>query len=163
LLETIIGKKPQAKVLEEFEKNYVKKGKFTPQHMRILRDVIVAKAEFKKGKMNAHKVDEARKNAVILINDLIEYQQRCDLSVFEKGRVRLKYDKDKIAEGIICNGDFFLIKENKIRKINEKASDSTLEELNSSLEKQKSQKDLHINPHVFELLKKELGDFEIIL
>jgi predicted nucleotidyltransferase len=29
LLHTIIGKKPQAKVLEEFEKNYVKKGKFT--------------------------------------------------------------------------------------------------------------------------------------
>ena len=163
LLNVLVGKKPQTKVLEEFEKDYVKKGKFTNQHLRIIKDVITAKAEFKKGKMNSHKVDEARKNAVILINDLVEYQQRQDLSIFEKGKLRIKYDKDKIAEGIVCNGDFFLIRENKIRKINRKISDSTLEELNSSLEKQKSQKDLHINPEVFELLKKELGEFEIIL
>jgi len=163
LLNVLVGKQPPVKVLEEFEKDYVKKGKFTNQHLRIIKDVITAKAEFKKGKMNSHKVDEARKNAVILINDLIEYQQRQDLSIFEKGKLRIKYDKDKVAEGIVCNGDLFLIRENKIRKINKKISDSTLEELNSSLEKQKSQKDLHINPEVFELLKKELGEFEIIL
>lgn len=163
LLTTLIGKKPQAKILEDFEKIYVKKGKFTNQHLRIIKDVITAKAEFKKGKMNAHKVDEARKNAVILINDLIEYQQRQDLSVFEKGKLKIKYGKDKLAEGIICNGKFFLIRENKISKIDEKISDSTLEDLNSSLENQKSQKEFNINPKVFETLKKEIGDFEISL
>jgi predicted nucleotidyltransferase/uncharacterized protein (UPF0332 family) len=163
LLNTLVGKKPQSKVLEDFEKGYVKTGKFTQQHLRIIRDVIVAKADFKKGKMNAHKVDEARKNAVILINDLIEYQQRQDLSVFEKGKLKIKYEKGKLAEAIICNGNFFLIRENKISKIGEKILDSTLEELNSCLEKQKSQKEFNINPKVFEILKKELGDFEILL
>ncbi len=163
LLHTIIGKKPQAKVLEEFEKNYVKKGKFTQQHIRILKNITVAKAEFKKGKMSSHKIDEARRNANILINDLIEYQQRCDLSIFEKGKIKIKYDKDKIAEGIICDGNLFLIRENKIKKINENVSDSTLEELNSSLEKQKEQKEILLNPKIFELLKKELGNFEVYL
>ena len=35
--------------------------------------------EFKKGKSNPHKVEEARKNANILMNELTEYNQRCDL------------------------------------------------------------------------------------
>jgi hypothetical protein len=113
--------------------------------------------------MSSHKIDEARRNANILINDLIEYQQRCDLSIFEKGKIKIKYDKDKIAEGIICDGNLFLIRENKIKKINENVSDSTLEELNSSLEKQKEQKEILLNPKIFELLKKELGNFEVYL
>ena len=41
------------------------------------------------------KVDEVRKNASILINDLIEYSQRCELLPLEKGRMRIKYDEKK--------------------------------------------------------------------
>ena len=79
LLKTMFGKKSQAIIISEFEKNLVKKGKFSPQHLRILKNIVGARTEFKKGKLNSHKVDEARKNASILINDLIEYNQRCDL------------------------------------------------------------------------------------
>ena len=79
LLKIMLGKKSQAILIENFEKEFVKKGKFTSQHLRILKDVVGARADFKKGKLNAHKVDEARKNARILINDLIEYNQRIDL------------------------------------------------------------------------------------
>ncbi len=80
LLKTMLGKKAQAVIISDFEKNFVKKGKFSPQHLRILKDIISARTQFKKGKLNSHKVDEARKNASILINDLIEYNQRCDLA-----------------------------------------------------------------------------------
>ncbi len=162
LLETIIGKKPQQKMIEEFEKDYVKKGKFTHQHMRILNDIIGAKVEFKKGKMSSHKVDEARKNAVILINDLIEYQQRCDLAVLEKGRLKIKYGGDKTAEAIVCNSYFFLIRGNKIEKIENKLLESSMEELNSAIEKQRANKDIRVDPKAFDILRKELGDFEII-
>jgi uncharacterized protein (UPF0332 family) len=79
LLKSMLGKKSQAELISYFEKKFVKTGKFTQQHLRILKDVVSAKAEFKKGKSNFHKVDEARKNAGILINDLIEYNQRCEL------------------------------------------------------------------------------------
>ena len=79
LLKAMFGNKSQDAVIEEFENELVKKAKFSPQHLRILKDIVHARAEFKKGKSNIHKVDEARKNASILINDIIEYNQRCDL------------------------------------------------------------------------------------
>ncbi|MFH1608295.1 MAG: nucleotidyltransferase domain-containing protein [archaeon] len=79
LLKTIVGKKAQKQMIEDFENDFVKKGKFAPQSLKILNNVVSARAQFKKGKLNAHKVDEARKDAGILINDLIEYNQRCDL------------------------------------------------------------------------------------
>ncbi len=79
ILKTMIGNKSKDKIISEFEKNFVKKGKFAPQHLRILKNIVSARADFKKGKLNSHKVDEARKNASILINDLIEYNQRCEL------------------------------------------------------------------------------------
>ena len=81
LLKTIVSARTQEKMVEEFEANYIKKGKFTQNSLRILKDIITARADFKKGKLNAHKVDDARKNAAILLNDLIEYNQRCELNL----------------------------------------------------------------------------------
>jgi len=79
LLETIVGKKPKDKMIEEFEKKFVKKGKLAPLDLRILKEVASAKKQFKQKKLNSYKVDSVRKNAMILINDLIEYNQRCEL------------------------------------------------------------------------------------
>jgi len=79
LLKTIVKAKSQVAIIDEFEKDFVKKGKFAPQNLRILRDIVRARSQFKKGKLNSHAVNEARKNASILINDLIEYNQRCEL------------------------------------------------------------------------------------
>jgi len=166
LLGIILGKKSQEKTIEEFEKVLVKTGKLSSQSLRILRDVVNAKKEFKKGKLNSHKVDEARKNATILINDLIEYSQRKDLVVMEKSRMRLKYElrgKENFAELIITNGESFLINGNIIKKITDKVESSNMQELSEAVEKQKSEKNIQVNPQVFELLKKELGNFEVIL
>jgi uncharacterized protein (UPF0332 family) len=78
LLKGMFGNKSQEALIDNFE-NLVKKAKFSPQHLRILKDVIHARTEFKKGKSDTHKIDQARKNASILINDLIEYNQRSDI------------------------------------------------------------------------------------
>ena len=75
-----MGKKAQGAMVDSFEKDLIKKGKMPPQDLRILKNIISARADFKKGKLNVHKVDEARKNAAILMNDLIEYNQRCDMA-----------------------------------------------------------------------------------
>lgn len=80
LMRILVNKKSQEAIIKTFEEDFVKKGKFSPYHMRTLRDVIKARTEFKKGKLNMHHVDEARKNAQILINDVIEYNQRCELA-----------------------------------------------------------------------------------
>jgi len=79
LLKAMFGNKSQDAIITEFETQLVKKAKFAPQHLRILKDIVHARAEFKKGKSDTHKVDQARKSASILINDIIEYNQRCDL------------------------------------------------------------------------------------
>ncbi len=79
LLKTLCGNKSQEGIINEFEDKFVKKGKFAPQHLRILKDIVHARAEFKKGKSDVHKVDDARKNASILINDIIEFNQRCEM------------------------------------------------------------------------------------
>ena len=124
------------------------------------------KKEFKKGKSNSHKIDEARKNSMILINDLIEYSQRKDLASLEKSRMRLKYKeegKEKFAELIISEEKSFLVRGEVIKKITNNIEDSNVQELSEAVEKQKIKQNLQINPRVFELLKKELGEFEIIL
>ena len=79
ILKTMFGKKSQSVIIEEFDKTLVKKGKMSPLDLRILKAIVTARADFKKGKLNVHKVDEARKSASILINDLIEYNQRYEL------------------------------------------------------------------------------------
>ncbi len=80
LLKNMLGNKSQEAIVEDFEKQFVKKAKFSPQHLRLLKDIVHARTEFKKGKLESHKIDEARRNASILINDLIEYNQRCELA-----------------------------------------------------------------------------------
>jgi predicted nucleotidyltransferase len=92
LLKSMFGNKSQDVLIEEFEKQFVKKAKFAPQHLRILRDIVHARAEFKKGKLDVHKVDDARKSASILINDIIEYNQRCEL-IFKKSEQSEKSEK----------------------------------------------------------------------
>lgn len=140
----------------------MKTGKFTPQHLRILKKIIEARKEFKKGKSTSHKIDEARKNASILINDLIEYSQRCDLVSLEKSRMKIKYGKDKVAELLTCEGKSFLFADNTIKKLTNKIENSDMKEVSEAIEEQKKKKTVEINPKVFDLLKKEIGEFEIV-
>ena len=104
-----------------------------------------------------------RKNSMILINDLIDYTQRCDLAAFEKSRLVLKYGNGKVAELVNADGFSFLLKENKIFKLKTKVENSDMNELAQALEKQKNKKRVEIDSNVFSLLKKELGDYEIVM
>ena len=162
LLSSMFGKKSQAQLILDFEKNLVKKGKMTQQHFKILKNIISARAEFKKGKLDAHKVDDARKEAVMLINDMIEFSQRCDLISFEKGKMGLKF-KHGTGELMISGEKTFLFKDNKVFKVANKIENSNMNEVSEALEAQKNKKELEFNPKIFEVLKKEFGDFEIVL
>lgn len=162
LLSSIFGKKPQQQLILEFEKNLVKKGKMTQQHLRILKNIITARTEFKKGKLDAHKVDNARKEASTLINDLIEFSQRCDMVSLEKGRMKLKFKNDN-GELLLSGEDAFFFKDNKVFKVNSKLEESNMEEVSKAMEVQKNKKDVEFNSRVFDVIKKELGEFEVVL
>jgi len=171
LLEAILGKKAQAAIIQDFE-NLVKGGKFTQNHLKILNEVVHAKTEFKKGKLDSRKVDEARKNASILINDLIDYSQRADLMSAERGRMKLIYQKEgkhAVAELLSCNGASFLIYASNfaaggaVKKITDKIENSSMKEVSEYVERQKLSKSVGVNPRVFELVRRELGDYEILV
>ncbi|MFA5953388.1 MAG: nucleotidyltransferase domain-containing protein [Candidatus Pacearchaeota archaeon] len=162
LIKIIVGKKSQEQTINDFEKNFVKKGKFSPQDLRILREIVSARNEFKKGKSDSHKIDRARKDGEILINNLVEYSQRCDLVSIEKGRMKLKL-KDKVIEIISSGGKTFVFDAGTVKKITNKIEESSMEEVEQSIKDQKEKKNIEINLKVFEILKKEFGDFEILI
>ncbi len=166
LLKEISGKKAQKDLLPTLE-SLVKSGKFTPQNLRIFRDIVKAREDFKKGKLNAQKVDEVRRNASILVNALTEYAQRAELASLERSRMRLMHKnngKNVIAEILNTNdASFLFLHDGIIKKLTNKVEDSNMDEVQRHVEQQRSQKSLNVNPRVFELAKKVLGDFEIVL
>ncbi|PJA71220.1 hypothetical protein CO153_02680 [Candidatus Pacearchaeota archaeon CG_4_9_14_3_um_filter_30_11] len=161
LLKNILGNKSVEKLIQEFEKEYIKKSKFTNQHLRILKDVVKSKKEFKKGKSESHKIDRVRKDADILIKDLTEFVQRKELIALNKGKMVLK-TKDKKIEIINADGKTFIFEGNLIKKVEEKVEESSLEELEKALLKQKEKDEVEIDPKIFEILKKEYGKFDIL-
>ena len=162
LLKSILGNKSQAKLVEEFDKDYVKKGKFSPQDSRILKAIISARNEFKKGKSDSQKIDRARKEAEVLINDLVEFSQRKDLISLDRGKMFLKF-KDGNAELLNCDGNTFFFKDNKVFKITDKIENTDMDEVSKCMTKQKETKDIHINPRVFMVIEKKFGDFEVLI
>lgn len=166
LLEKIIGKKPKRQLIESFESELVRKGVLPEQSLRTFKDVINAENEFKKGKSNIHKVDEARKNATILIGELIDYSQRRDLSLMEKARIKIKYNekgKERLASIIAASGQVFFVTKDEVRKVTNKLEKSNSKELSNSMEIQKPGKENEINAKIFDVLRKHIGDFEILL
>ncbi len=162
LLKNMMGKEPQDKLVDKFEKEYVKKGKFTNQHLRILKDLADLKKEYKKGKTTTQRIDRIRRDATTLVSALIEFTQRCDLATLDKSRMILK-TKDGIVELLNVSGKTFMIRGTEVKKIENKVEDSTMAELTQAVDAQKAQQNVIIKPKVFELLKKELGEFEIVL
>jgi len=162
LLKSVVGKKSREETINIFEKDFVKKGKFNPQDLRILKNVVAAREDFKKGKADSQRIDRARKDAEILINNLVEFSQRCDLVSLEKGRMRLKL-KDKAVELLSCDNKTFLFDSGTVKKVTTKLENSSMEEVEKSIQAQKSKETVEIDPKIFEVLKKELGNFEILI
>jgi predicted nucleotidyltransferase/uncharacterized protein (UPF0332 family) len=162
LLKILVGKKSQEQTISSFEKEYVLKGKFSPQDLRVLKNLISAREEFKKGKSDSRKIDRARKDAEILINNLVEFSQRQDLVSMEKGKMMLKF-KEGSGEILNCNGETFLFKDNQVFKITDKVENSDMNEVSKGMECQKTKKEVEVKPRIFEIIKKKFGDFEITL
>jgi len=161
LLKNIIGKKSVENLVKDFEKDYVKKSKFTNQHLRILKDVIKMKKEFKKNKSDSHKIDRVRKDADILIKDLTEFVQREEMDKMSRGKMILKTKETKI-EIVNADGRTFVFDGNSIKKVDGKVVSSSLEEFEKALAKQKNLSNVEINPKVFSVLEKEYGKFEVL-
>src|SRR3989344_8845807 len=168
LLKAIFREDSEEKLARLFKSELVDSGLLNPAHASVLKNVFKFKnltrekkkldnAETKQG------IEDLRKNASILIRDLVEYRQRDELSKIEKGRFRLKTAKGDVYELILTKDGAFLIDKASIRIIKEKIKDSSEKELSEALAKHVQEKDIKIDHKVFHILERELGEFDVMV
>ena len=104
--------------------------------------------------------ESLRKDSVYLIQDLVEYGQRKELGLLQKTKVVITY-KGKHAE-LFLTQPVFLVEGDKIKKITNKVEKSDANELNKALSEYKGRR-VVIDAKLMNVLKKELGDFDIAL
>ena len=96
LLEKILGKGSEQKLIERFEKELIKKGKMPPRTLETLKEISKIRKQ-KKIRLAKHELAVLRKDAFLLTSLLIDYTQRRELLKLNK--IKIKYRKDnKIIE-----------------------------------------------------------------
>jgi predicted nucleotidyltransferase/uncharacterized protein (UPF0332 family) len=160
LLKGLFGNKPENQLVKAFEKELVNKGRTDPRFLHVLNELISCRKKYKgKKKPSTYEVEQVRKNAVQLTNNLIEYGQRCELSDLQRSKVILTY-KNKKAD-LFLTKPAFLVKEGKIKKVTDKVEDADRDEFENIIRQQKGKTE-KLTPKIMAVLKKELGDFEIL-
>jgi len=163
LLENLFGKKSKKQLIETFEKELVKKSKIPSKMLSVLKDIDKVCKEFKKGKASKSHIENARKNASVLINHLIDYGQRCDLVSIDKARMQIITKDKQRFELLMTDSGAFLIQGMNVRKITDKIQASTIGEFNEALKVQKGKLQTQVSGKVFDVLKAEFGEFEIVI
>lgn len=165
ILKNLFGNKSEADMVKTFEKELVNRGRTDPKNLVVLNEVIDAKKKYSsKKKPTKYELEDIRKNATYLINNLIEYGQRCDLVEIKKMQVKVGYrkdGKDKHVE-LYLTDPAFVFDEFRIKKISNtgKIEEAKQEDFESILSLQKG-KPNKISAEILNALKKEYGDIEI--
>jgi len=131
----------------------------------VLKEIVKAKQDYKKGKLSKQEIDRVRKDAYEFIRALTEYEQRRNLLLTEKSKFRIKFG-DKQAELFIFEDSAFLIAGEKkevlkadLRK--KKLEASSMEELAEKLKN--LPKELELSIEKISEIKKIFGkDFTFI-
>jgi hypothetical protein len=160
LLKNTLGESNEKKLMEKFQEK-IKQGIFPHIMEKILKELIKAKLDMKK--LSKNEVETIRKNSSILMNNLVEYSQRCELVKTEKGRFKIK-TKNKLHELLVIGENAFLLDEREILKIEgNKLVKSNMEELSEKITQNKDAREVKRNKDIFEALKRQFGDYEIVL
>ncbi|MBM3232640.1 hypothetical protein FJZ18_00540 [Candidatus Pacearchaeota archaeon] len=162
LLKTFFGNQRQQELVKSFESQMIKKGKISGRFSSVMKELVNLKKKVTSGKMNSFESDRAKKDALELINALVEYAQRADLISTEKGMVQITYAGNRKAELVLMGRVNFLVEGKDINKISEgKLVLSTQEEFDKVLSENKGKLTAKVSGELFHLLEKELGKFEL--
>jgi len=161
IMKALFGNKKENQLVRDYEKEIINKGKGNPKFLHTLNELIALKKKYNSKKApGILEFERIRKESVYLIESLIEYGQRKELGLLQKMKVVLTYEGGH-AELFLTN-PAFLVQEGKIKKIQDKIEDSSPEEFESILHQQKGRPG-KLTSKIIGLLKKELGDFELVL
>lgn len=163
LLETLFGKKSHNQLHKAFETQLIKKGKLSGRFAKVIKNLEGALDKTAKGKMTAAESDSVKRDAIELLESIVEYAQRADLVSAEKGTMQISY-KGRKAELVLLGNKNFVIEGRDIKKIeNSKLVVSNKEEFEKALQENKGKLKTSVSLGVFKTLEKELGEFEILL
>ncbi|MDO8508061.1 MAG: nucleotidyltransferase domain-containing protein [Nanoarchaeota archaeon] len=163
MLKHIFGNKTQKELLNSLETELVKKGKLSPRMGGIANDILKIKVKAKSKKLTQTEMQRISRDSSDLINALVEYQQRKELVSVEKGVIQISYSGKK-GELVLTDHGSFFVTESGIKKIENKSLvNSDKKQLEEALSKTRDRLQVKLSSDVLQLLKKELGDFEIIL
>ena len=162
ILRTLFGEKSEKELMKEFDAKLIKKGKMPPKFSKVIKSVEEHKSKISSGKIESRDFEGFKRDLIELNKALVEYAQRADLIVAEKGAMQILYENRK-AELVLLGNQNFIIENNQIRKITDgKFTESTKEEFEKALADNKGKLSTKISGEVFEALKKKLGKFEIV-
>ena len=165
LLKSIFGNKSKEALINDFEKELVKKGKMQQKFVSVLKDISKVKQKLKSGKISKIDIDKVKREATTLIKELIDYAQRKELIMTEKGVIQVLFG-DKKGELVITNSGEFFIEAGRIMELDLKGNKfkvSDAKALEEALKKTKDRTKVKIDSKVLKVLEKELGDFEFNL
>jgi hypothetical protein len=164
LLKHLFGSGSQDHLIKEFDAHLVSKGKIQGRLLGVLKNIVGVKAKVKSGKLGQKEVYGVKRDAFELISNLTEYAQRADLVAAEKGVVRLVFGKGKKAELVLMGDVNYLVSGDKIKKISAgKLIESDRKEFEQALSEHRAVVGKKVSGKVWDVLRKELGDFSIVL
>ncbi len=161
LLKKIFGDKGKEMLIKEFESQLVKKGKVQQRYSTVLKNIINMKNKVSSGKVTQLEMNAVRRDATELLKELIDYAQRKELVSAEKGIILVTFG-DKKGELVLTDSGAFFVEAGRIMKISDgkmKVSDKA--ELEKAITSTKNRAQVKLKSDVFNVLKKELGEFEI--
>jgi len=161
LLQNIFGKKSPTQLISQVEKELISKGKLQPRFSKVLKAIVSMKSKVKGGKVTQLEMGVLRRDATELLKELLDYAQRADLVMTEKGVIQITFG-DKKGELVLTDSGEFFVESGRIMKIEHgKFSLSDKVVLEKSIAETKDKTQLTVSSEVLETLKKELGKFSI--
>ena len=163
MLKHIFGNKTQKDLISSFENELVKKGKLRPRMLEIANDILKIKVKAKSKKLTQTEMQRITRDANDLVNNLVEYVQRKELVSVEKGVIQILYSGKK-GELVLTDLGNFFVTESAIKKIENKSLvDSDKKNLEEAISKTRDRLQVKLSSDVLNVLKKELGEFDIVL
>ncbi len=163
LLKNIFGNKSQDSLISDLDNELVRKGKLQPRMLDIAKEILKIKVKVKNKKLTQTELQRISRDANDLIGALVEYLQRKELVSAQKGVVQISYSGKKGEIALTDSGVFF-ISDGKVQKIEKKGfENSDKKELEEALSKTREKLQFKLSSEILNVLKKELGEFEIIL
>ncbi|MSS74419.1 hypothetical protein EXS72_02145 [Candidatus Pacearchaeota archaeon] len=161
LLKKIFGNKSPESLIKSVEKELIAKGKLQPRLVKPLKAIVSMKLKVKTGKVTQLEMNSLRRDAIELIKELLNYAQRADLVMTEKGVLQVTFG-DKKGELVLTDLAAFFVESGRVMKIeNGKFNLSDKALLEKAIIDTKDKTQLTVSSDVIDTLKKELGKFSI--